>query len=398
MSSTKFLKVKKNNLVYYSLADEKRYNDISKNNLKQFQNDISQENKKILDDLKKIENVDCINNYTDNYLTTYEDIKKKKFKRSFSRTQQKKISDSTNTFVDVIKHNYKKSKGLNQRMITFVTLTIPEEQKHTDKKLVKTLIDFIDHIKKVKNTQIINKVDTKIELLRLENYVWRAETTERGNIHFHLLFDTYVNHVTLKRVWAGYLEKKLGYTNAESAANIHNLKSVKDVGGYITKYMTKEPLNDEFTKLLKERKISRNDLDNYDDNVKYRRPVLYQAWGSSKSLKKLSAPTFSGSEIRDFDELKSMCVEVVLNDDIKDYVKVYKGKIYDLLNNCTNFLKQKMKTKFKQLYQYLYEKTQDERDYLEELMWVARQKFNIVTTTQKHKEKYKNQCFIPELF
>ena len=398
MSSTKFLKVKKNNLVYYSLADEKRYNDISKNNLKQFQNDISQENKKILDDLKKIENVDCIINYTDNYLRTYEDIKKKKFKRSFSRTQQKKISDSTNTFVDVIKHNYKKAKGLNQRMVTFVTLTIPQNQKHTDKVLVKTLIDFIDHIKKVKNTQIINKVDTKIELLRLENYVWRAETTERGNIHFHLLFDTYVNHVTLKRVWAGYLEKKLGYTNAENAANIHNLKSVKDVVCYITKYMTKEPLNDECTKLLKERKISRNDLDNYDDNVKYRRPVLYQSWGSSKSLKKLSAPTFSGSEIRDFDELKNMCVEVVLNDEIKDYVKVYKGKIYDLLNNCTNFLKQKMKSKFNQLYVYLYEKTQDEREYLEELIWVTRQKFKIETTTQKQKENYKNQCFIQELF
>ena len=212
------------------------------------------------------------------------------------------------------------------------------------------------------------------------------------------MFDTYVNHVTLKRVWAGYLEKKLGYTKAENAANIHNLKSVKDVGGYITKYMTKEPLNDEFTKLLKERKISRNDLDNYDDNVKYRRPVLYQAWGSSNSLKKLSAPTFSGSEIRDFEELKNMCVEVVLNDDIKDYVKVYKGKIYDLLNNCTNFLKQKMKSKFNQLYVYLYEKTQDEREYLEELKWVARQKFSYETTTQNPKESYKNQCFIPELF
>ena len=61
-------------------------------------------------------------------------------------------------------------------------------------------------------------------------------------------------------------------------------------------------------------------------------------------------------------------------------------------------LKQKMKSKFNQLYVYLYEKTQDEREYLEELIWVTRQKFNIETTTQKQKENYKNQWFIPELF
>ncbi|UBB90217.1 hypothetical protein J4771_02350 [Candidatus Kaistella beijingensis] len=373
--SIPFLKVKKNCLVCYSLPETKRYNEKSKENLKQFQTIENTEKLKELVELQEKTEIEDVKEFTKYYLLKYEEVKKKNYKRNFSVTQRKKIADSTNTFIDCIKHNYRKKHGFNQRMITFLTLTIPEKQKHTDKVLVKALVDFIDHLKKVKNTLIKDKIDTKEQLLKLENYVWRAETTEAGNIHFHLLFDCYVNHTTLKRVWNNYLQK-LGYKGGENAANIHNLKNIKDVGDYVTKYMTKQPLNDEFANLLKSGQISHSDLDNYSDDVKYRRPILYTSWGSSRSLKTLSAPTFSGTEIFDFNELKDKCQKVELKEDLKDYIKIYKGKIYDLLNSCGYKLKHKMKQKFDLIYRWLYDKTDIERNLINELSWLSRQSFD----------------------
>ena len=358
-TSTKYLKLKKNNLIYYSLSDIKNYNQKSKENLVQY-HEICEHEKKELKKLQNQNKVDCIKNYSINFLLKYSEIMKKDYKSGFSITQQKKITDSTNTFIDIVKHNYKKSNGFNQRMITFVTLTIPENQKHTDKVIIKSLIDFIDHLKKVKNTVVQNKIDTGQEILSLQNYVWRAETTEKGNIHFHLLFDCYVNHSTLKRVWNNYL-LNLGYKGGENGANIHNLKNINDVGSYVTKYLTKEPLNDEYNEKLKNKEITKFQLDDVPPLLKYRRPVLYTSWGSSRPLKKLKSPTFSGNEIYQFDELKDKCTAVELAEEIRDYVKIYKGKIYDLLNECSKSLKTKVKEKFNFLFDWLYNKTDEEK-------------------------------------
>ncbi|SEF62396.1 hypothetical protein SAMN05421847_0480 [Halpernia humi] len=403
MSSTKFLKLKKRNLIYYSLADQKRYNEKSKENLVQFQNEIDKTAKKKLLKSLDVEKVDDINKFTSSYLLSYSEIMKKEYKRCFSSTQTKKILDSTNTFVDIVKHNYKKSNGLRQRMITFVTLTIPENQKHTDKILVKTLIDFIDHLKKVKNYAIEKNVETNQELLRLKNYVWRAESTELGNIHFHLLFDTYVNHKTLKRVWNNYLTN-LGYENGENAANIHNLSNISDVGGYVGKYLTKDPLKSEFAELIKNKTLKIEDLQNYPPNLVYRRPILYTSWGCSKPLKTLNSPTFSGNEIYQFDELKDKCTKVELSDDLKDYVKIYKGKIYDLLNECSVKLKSIVKNRFKLLYHFIYEKSNEEVEKLNELIFLSRLNFGSlkdafpVISDSRSTNLIKDKSFIPELF
>lgn len=403
MSSTKFLKLKKRNLIYYSLSDEKRYNEKSKENLIQFQNEIDKTAKKKLLKSIDVEKVDDINKFTSNYLFSYSEIMKKEYKRCFSTTQTKKILDSTNTFVDIVKHNYKKSNGLKQRMITFVTLTIPENQKHTDKVLVKTLIDFIDHLKKVKNYAIEKNVETNQELLRVKNYVWRAESTELGNIHFHLLFDTYVNHKTLKRVWNNYLTN-LGYKNGENAANIHNLSNINDVGGYVGKYLTKDPLKSEFAELVKNKTVKIEDLQNYPPDVVYRRPILYISWGCSKPLKTLKSPTFSGNEIYQFEELKKKCIQVELSDDLKDYVKIYKGKIYDLLNKCSYKLKSIVKNRFKLLFDFIYNKSIEEVEKINDLIYINRlvpqnlkDAFSLDNTFLLRKNK-KDKSFIPQLF
>ncbi|GEM_PF-3374031 len=370
----KFVKVKRRNLVYYSLPEEKSYNMKSKENLVQNQTIVNREAETALQVLKKETAVSCINQYSKEYLKTYHQAKGKEFKYSFSSTQAKKIQDSTNTFIDTISAAYRKAKGLRQRMVTFVTLTIPGQQMHTDKVLVRALVDFIDHLKKVKNTEIKDKQDTGRELLTLKNYVWRAETTEAGNIHFHLLFDTYVNHITLKRVWANYLTK-LGYENANKAANIHNLENIKDVGSYVTKYLTKPPLNNEFEKLLKAGTVRRDELKNYAPELVYRRPVLYTSWGCSRDLKQLKAPTFSGEDVPQFDEIKNECKAVELPEEIKDFVKVYSGKVYDLIKAKGGAARATLRNKLNYLFDYLYNKTDEYKKHLAETMYINSRRF-----------------------
>lgn len=79
---------------------------------------------------------------------------------------------------------------------TFITLTLPSKQVHDDKEITKIILGgFLDRCRKVGI---------------LENYVWKAEKQKNGNIHYHLLTDSYCNRTILYRYWLLALNK-LGY-------------------------------------------------------------------------------------------------------------------------------------------------------------------------------------------
>lgn len=84
---------------------------------------------------------------------------------------------------------------------TFITLTLPSEQIHEDCEITKTVLGtFLDKSR-------------KLGLLR--NYVWRAEKQKNGNIHYHILTDTFANYSLFRRIWFLAL-RKLGYLQAFS--------------------------------------------------------------------------------------------------------------------------------------------------------------------------------------
>ena len=80
--------------------------------------------------------------------------------------------------------------------IAFVTLTLCAEQKHDDTFVTKELLgSFLDKARK---------------LGLLSNYVWRAEKQANGNIHYHILTDTYAPFSIFNRLWA-LVQSKYGY-------------------------------------------------------------------------------------------------------------------------------------------------------------------------------------------
>jgi hypothetical protein len=118
--------------------------------------------------------------------------------------------------------------------VSFLTLTIPSIQQHTDQQIKEECLNqlFVE-LKKNYN---------------LKHYIWKAERQRNGNIHFHILSDKYLPYKEMNARWNRIIEK-LGYVSAYEkihkkknppTTDIHSLKKVNNVVAYILKYMIKE--------------------------------------------------------------------------------------------------------------------------------------------------------------
>ena len=181
---------------------------------------------------------------------------------------------------------------------SFVTLTLPSVQQHTDKE-----------IKELALNQLL------VELRKhygLNNYVWKAELQKNENIHFHLITDIFIQYQALRKRWNRILEKlgyikpytlrmssmsfeeyfengkkynpKLRRTTAldrykkgmkenwrnPNTVDTRAVKTTRDVAVYMTKYMTKQP-----TELAD------------DESLLERGSEFGRAWFCSRSLSRL---------------------------------------------------------------------------------------------------------------
>lgn len=115
----------------------------------------------------------------------------------------------------------------------FITLTLSDHQKHSDNFIkTKMLKNFIDSLRK---------------RYPAISYIWKAETQNNGNIHFHIITDhfiptSYINNRWNKIQWNyGYLHtymSKKGHMHAPSC-EVRKVKSDKDLQKYMRKYLLK---------------------------------------------------------------------------------------------------------------------------------------------------------------
>jgi hypothetical protein len=86
---------------------------------------------------------------------------------------------------------------------------------------------------------------------QMRSYVWKAELQERGQIHYHITADCYVDLKELRQAWnnlqekAGLLDdfaRKYGHRNPNST-DIHSVKKVKNIEAYLIKYISKSDQN-----------------------------------------------------------------------------------------------------------------------------------------------------------
>lgn len=189
---------------------------------------------------------------------------------TFSKTSQKKLKNYIDWFVEQSKIkilNKKKTGRSFFYKLAMLTLTLPFEQHHSDQEIKKNLLNqFLVEAKKH---------------WKMNNYIWRAEKQENGNIHFHIVCDVFIPWQEARQVWNRICDKldlvklfsarmkekfelgfsytdeelqkygyhvlkkrykegkKTGWTNPNSV-DIHSLKEIRNVGAYLTKYLTKK--------------------------------------------------------------------------------------------------------------------------------------------------------------
>lgn len=347
--------IKPNSLINYKLPYERNYNSKSLENL--VNQTVDETKQATYLEIKKKEKINNVNKWANEFKKQYTKETGRTYTGLLSKQTSAKILKISSCFTRSVLSKYNNLLGFNQRILSFATFTITENQKHSDEIITKNFIDFIDHLKKVKNYIIdpVTKERTKQEGLKIQNYVWRAETQENGNIHFHLIADCFLNQDMLRRVWNGYL-KKMGYKYGYGSANIQSLKKdgkgnkIKDVENYLCKYMTKQPLKNKYKYMKKQ------ELENISDDEKYRRPVIGKSWGCSKALLSLEYPVFyQGEAKRVLKEFKGKLKQIV-SENIPEYIKVFKGKIKETLKTCTYDLQRAVKSHFKILFMHLYPK------------------------------------------
>ncbi len=215
---------------------------------------------------------------------------------TMSKMQVKNCKKTIENLINTVLFNYDKKKSYReQRFVTFVTLTLPVPQIHSDRIFRKMQTRFIENLQRTYNVDF---------------YVWKAEAQKNGNIHFHLLVDRYVDKNVIQKLWNfqldkyGYIERfarKKGHTNPPTT-KIHGLVKVKNTVSYIMKYMTK----------VEEGK----------------RPIIGKLWGCSNSVKKLDYPKFCEMD-SDFNEILKLIDDKEVKQIFSDeYISYYVGNMF----------------------------------------------------------------------
>ena len=211
----------------------------------------------------------------------------------------------------------------NKHQFTFVTLTLPAKQMHTDKEL---------------HAMCLNRfVETVKRKYGVVNYLWRAEKQKNQNLHYHLIIDKYIHWFDVQKNWnnlmnaTGYIEvykknqqefhkegfkvrsEKVKFWSVESqkkaylkgvkedwqnpnSTDIHKPYKINNIVKYISKYVTKSDLVDELEMLKSQLDNGSMELEEYE-NIKCEllkkidaEKIEGRVWGCSDSLKELKDP------------------------------------------------------------------------------------------------------------
>lgn len=237
--------------------------------------------------------------------------------------------------------------------IAFVTLTLPSKQKTPTADISQSLLNpFLTEIK---------------QRTKMDNYVWRLEFQKNGNVHYHLVTDTYLDYYLVKKIWnrlllskgyisdyqekmnklslSAYISRYEGNTNVTysdlvknyarnkrenwtqpNSVDVKSVVSNKAIANYISKYFGKDPGNNPI----------KNELDTYENSKNLR------LWFCSRSLSKLKS-------ISNFCEAVPYDIFSIISyvDDVKTvvmkYCKMFYFEISKAKGNCRKWLEMILK-------------------------------------------------------
>ena len=142
---------------------------------------------------------------TETIATPKNQIERKFHNFKISHAAQKNLKDKVNWLYHLSRSRYQKAysgKEIFNFKINFLTLTLPSKQIHPTSQITNDCFN-----------QFLTEIRTRIGM---ENYVWRLEFQNNGNVHYHLVTDSFIDYFFCRKIWNRIIEK-LGYVSAFSA-------------------------------------------------------------------------------------------------------------------------------------------------------------------------------------
>lgn len=170
-------------------------------------------------------------------LANQSNLKLNKHNSKLSKKAISRIKTAINWLIVSAKVKYVYSKATNKRFsfkVNLITLTLPDTSVKITEHALKTKLmhPFLVYMKKYYG---------------LKNYVWKVEFQKNGKLHLHLTTDTFISLHVLRHYWNSLLDKnnyledfKKKYKhNNPNSTDVHAVWKVKNLGAYISKYMSK---------------------------------------------------------------------------------------------------------------------------------------------------------------
>ncbi len=164
-----------------------------------------------------------------------------------------------------------------QFQLNFITLTLSSPQFTTDTDVKEKLLNtFLTRLR---------------QDYGVTQYIWRAEAQGNGRIHFHILINKYIHWSKVREMW-NIIQKNNGYLDNfyqnyhhynPNSTDIHSIKRIRNLGAYLSKYMSKEQADDVKPDLV-ETEIYKNGIYNVETR---RRLIIGRIWGCSYFLSNL---------------------------------------------------------------------------------------------------------------
>ena len=225
--------------------------------------------------------------------------------------------------------------------VNFVTLTLSAKQVHPDNEIKARLLNqFLLEAKKKWG---------------VKNYLWRAESQQNGNIHFHVVTDRFIPWDELRQTW-NRIQNKLGYVdryaeqqrdkfkdgfvfeekygekwgyeqqfraykkaikedwNNPNSTDVHSIKRIRNIGAYLAKYCTKQS---------KGRKID-GDLWRLSQGLSQLKSIVWERDSIIEHELSIISKAFKNKT-----KIYEYCTCMYV--DVKDWFKLIEGELWQLL-------------------------------------------------------------------
>lgn len=181
------------------------------------------------------------------------------------------------------------NKIAGKHLCTFVTLTLPSEQRHTDRQLCSQLLNpFLVWARKQK---------------KVKYYVWKKELQSNGNLHFHIIWDRTVPWQDIRAEW-------------NKLCNKGKIKGIKQPFDYVTRY------HDKWANIHKDG-FNREYVREYVSNLPSTEELVKERWNAWET------ETHTEMTSAEYNQLRHDVIEGI----VAKYYKSYQNEIYRALHD-----------------------------------------------------------------